>query len=127
MKRGIARKIGLGLALAATAFLCNASVTLRDYSARSLSFGPGPEPTPLRQLALWAVGWGCPPSYDACINRLRQIEGAKWCWALEHGITNDVPITWSNIAPYLKRDHLWCPAGGTYRLGTLNEKPKCNI
>ena len=63
---------------------------------------------------------------NACINNLRQIDGAKNEWALEKGKkATDVP-TKSDLLPYLRS---WpvCPQGGTYTLGAVNEKPTCSI
>jgi general secretion pathway protein G len=63
---------------------------------------------------------------NACINNLRQIDGAKQQWALEHNKTaKDVP-TKSDLLPYLRR---WpaCPAGGEYTIGAVGEKPTCSI
>ena len=60
------------------------------------------------------------PSSAPCINRLRQIDGAKQEWALENGKTsNDVP-RWADLYPYLSNDftNTWftnglpvCPEG----------------
>ena len=48
---------------------------------------------------------------NACINNLRQIDGAKQQWALEtKQATNAVPVL-SDLTPYLKND-VTCPAGG---------------
>ena len=63
---------------------------------------------------------------NACINNLRQIDGAKNEWALEKGKkATDVP-TKSDLLPYLRS---WpvCPQGGTYTVGAVNEKPTCSI
>jgi hypothetical protein len=54
---------------------------------------------------------------NACVNNLRQINGAKQQWALDNGKAGgDVP-TWSDIAPYLGRTgisvtNLRCPDAG---------------
>ena len=72
---------------------------------------------------------GDPYEGNACINRLRMIDGAKMQWALEHHkATNDVP-TWEDIRFYLSRhgDIPACPAGGTYRIGRVDEDPTCTI
>jgi hypothetical protein len=63
---------------------------------------------------------------NACINNLRQIDGAKQQWALEKGKqATDVP-TWDDLKPYLGRIPV-CPAGGTYTIGPVGEKPTCSI
>ena len=62
----------------------------------------------------------------ACLNNLRQIDGAKAQWALENkkGAT-DVP-TWTDLKPYLKKGKLTCPAGGTYRINSVSMPPTCS-
>ena len=71
-------------------------------------------------------------SFDACINKLRQLDGAKQQWALEHGytITNDVTPKRQDLAPYMKvgpSGRLWCPDGGRLTLGKLSENPTWSI
>ncbi|MGA2853715.1 MAG: DUF3352 domain-containing protein [Verrucomicrobiota bacterium] len=63
---------------------------------------------------------------NACINNLRQIDGAKQEWALEKGKkATDVP-TKQDLLPYLRS---WpvCLQGGTYIIGPMDEKPTCSI
>jgi hypothetical protein len=63
---------------------------------------------------------------NACINNLRQLDGAKQEWALEKGKkATDVP-TKQDLLPYLRS---WpvCPQGGTYIIGPVDEKPTCSI
>jgi prepilin-type N-terminal cleavage/methylation domain-containing protein len=65
---------------------------------------------------------------NACINNLRQIDGAKQQWALENK-QNDtaVPAT-SNVSAYLKGNAMpLCPASGTYDILAVNTSPTCNI
>ena len=70
---------------------------------------------------------------NACINNLRQIDGAKQQWALEtKQATNALPVI-SDLTPYLKND-VTCPAGGasatfgsTYTINTVDVKPACQI
>lgn len=64
---------------------------------------------------------------NACINNLRQMDGAKQQWALENrkSIT-DVP-TEKDVAAYLKNGIPKCPAGGTYTLGAAGAAPTCSI
>jgi hypothetical protein len=131
MKRRFVR-ILLVAALAATVFLCQVSARLYKYSTYSLAFGYGPEPASFLQLFRYAAYLETPSSLDACINRLRQIDGAKQLWALEHGLspTNDAPVTWQDIEPYIKHGpsgRLWCPAGGRYTIGKLCDPPVCSI
>jgi hypothetical protein len=66
---------------------------------------------------------------NACINNLRQIDGAKQQWALENRKqSNDIP-TGAEISIYLGRDGKMpvCPQGGTYTMGRVDEDPTCSI
>jgi len=68
---------------------------------------------------------------NACINNLRQIDGAINEWALEKGKANGTVVTEADIKPYLKLDASGtfpkCPAGGTYTLGKVGGHPTCTI
>jgi len=66
---------------------------------------------------------------NACINNLRQIDGAIQLWALENKKPADAQVTLSDLSPYLKTT-LVCPAGGTtfensYSLTTVSQSPTC--
>jgi len=65
----------------------------------------------------------------ACINNLRQIEGAKQQWALENKKTAEAVPTVEDLAPYLKGNNaqLACPAGGVYTLNAVGVEPTCSI
>lgn len=78
---------------------------------------------------------------NACINNLREIDGAKEKWMIEHNAkTNDV-VTLDDVKPYLvpygepngyiKLDANGnlpkCPAGGIYSIGKIGESPICSI
>jgi hypothetical protein len=68
---------------------------------------------------------------NCCICNLRLIDSAEQQWGLErHKSTNDIP-TWDDLRPYLGSEKNFplpvCPNGGTYRLGRLEEKPKCSF
>jgi hypothetical protein len=66
------------------------------------------------------------PAMNACVNNLRQLDGAKQAWAIEnHAIISDIP-TWDNLRPYLSRQ-LVCPQGGKYILGPVGVPPKCSF
>lgn len=66
------------------------------------------------------------PCENACINNLRQLDGAKQTWAAEERkTTNDVP-TWDDLRGYMKFQ-LVCPQGGAYTIGRVGERPKCSI
>jgi prepilin-type N-terminal cleavage/methylation domain-containing protein len=65
---------------------------------------------------------------NACINNLRQIDGAKNQWALENKKQDtDTPVN-SDITPYLKGAQVpSCPANGTYTLGSVATLPACSL
>ena len=72
---------------------------------------------------------------NACINNLRQIDGAKQQWALENGKKDTSATTESDVAPYLGRGpssatlaaaKVTCPAKGTYTLNVVNTAPTCS-
>ena len=66
------------------------------------------------------------PAMNACVNNLRQLDGAKQQWELEnHKTTNDVP-TWGDLQAYLVRP-LVCPQGGIYTPGRVRELPRCSV
>ncbi|HMJ92367.1 MAG TPA: type II secretion system protein [Candidatus Acidoferrum sp.] len=67
---------------------------------------------------------------NACINNLRQIEGAKATYALEAKLQGTSPVTMANIAgtptSYIATTPE-CPAGGNYTVATVDAKTLCNI
>lgn len=65
-------------------------------------------------------------SPSACINNLRQIDGAKEQWAIaQDKQESDIP-TWQDLLPYLKRKPA-CPQGGMYTIGPVGMPPACTI
>jgi uncharacterized protein (DUF3084 family) len=62
----------------------------------------------------------------ACINNLRQLDGAKQQWALENNKTATAVPQMSDLAPYLRNASLVCPAGGSYTLNAVNTVPTCS-
>jgi hypothetical protein len=65
---------------------------------------------------------------NACINNLRQIDGAIQQWALEHNKTENAVPTAQDIAPYFRDQTIpTCPAAGKYALNALNARPTCTI
>jgi prepilin-type N-terminal cleavage/methylation domain-containing protein len=66
---------------------------------------------------------------NACINNLRQIDGAVQQWALETKAAANASVAYTDIKDYLKNSVL-CPAGGTtfalsYTLNGVTNKPTC--
>ena len=69
---------------------------------------------------------------NACINNLRQIDGAKQQWALENNKKTSASVASSAIKPYLGRGSgggtfPTCPTGkATYTIGKVSDKPTCS-
>ena len=74
---------------------------------------------------------------NACINNLRQVDGAKQQWALENGAAPTSRPTFDQLQPYLGRGSDGslpvCPAdsqqtfGTSYLIHSLNRAPTCRI
>lgn len=74
---------------------------------------------------------------NACLNNLRQVDGAKQQWALEKGKTSaSVPVN-ADLQPYLGRGDagslasVYCPLSGQgdlngYTINAVGVAPKCN-
>ena len=66
---------------------------------------------------------------NACINNLRQIDGAIQQWALENKKGPIDTVDYASIKDYLKNSVI-CPAGGTtatdsYNITDVSTKPTC--
>ena len=74
---------------------------------------------------------------NACINNLRQIDGAKQTWALENNVKPTIVPSGINIQPYMGRGSSgqlpFCPSDSTgnfvtsYILNDLQSPPQCLI
>ena len=69
---------------------------------------------------------------NACINNLRQMDGAVQQYALENKLASTATYTLANLQPYIKLTSAGtlpaCPAGGTYSAGaTVANSPTCNV
>jgi prepilin-type N-terminal cleavage/methylation domain-containing protein len=69
---------------------------------------------------------------NACINNLRQLDGAAQQWALEKGKTTGSTITYpGDLTPYIKLNSASslppCPASGTYNLTKVGDVPTCSL
>ena len=68
---------------------------------------------------------------NACINNLRLIDAAKQQWALQNQKQATDTPTMDDLKPYLGHgpngELPTCPDGGVYTVGTVGEKPTCNI
>ena len=66
---------------------------------------------------------------NACINNLRQIDGAIQQWALENKQAAAATVKYTDISGYLKNSVI-CPSGGTtfansYTISDVQTKPLC--
>ncbi len=66
---------------------------------------------------------------NSCLGNLRQIEAAKRIWALEKeksatAIPQDSDLFGTTC---FVRDKPACPAGGSYTLNAVTEKPSCSL
>ena len=66
---------------------------------------------------------------NACINNLRQIDGAVQTWALDNKQASTATVSFGAIQSYLKNAVI-CPAGGTtfgdsYTITDVKTKPVC--
>ena len=67
-------------------------------------------------------------AHNYCVNNLRQIDGAKDQWAIEHHAHDGDLVVLEEVAGYIKGNVIpKCPEGGKYQLGRLGENPTCSI
>ena len=69
---------------------------------------------------------------NACINNLRQYDGAVQQWALENKKQSSDTYNLPSIQPYIKLDSTQnlpsCPAGGVYTSGgAVTNSPQCSL
>jgi myosin heavy subunit len=64
---------------------------------------------------------------NACINNLRQIDGAKQQWALENKKTANSLPTAADLQPYIPNGFPVCPAGGSYTINNVQTAPTCTV
>jgi prepilin-type N-terminal cleavage/methylation domain-containing protein len=69
---------------------------------------------------------------NACINNLRQLDGAMQQYALEQKLASTATYTLSAIKPYVKLDSTGnipsCPANGSYSAGSsVTNAPTCSL
>ena len=68
---------------------------------------------------------------NACINNLRQIDGAKQQWALENHMLSTATPAQASITAYLIHGAAggWpaCPANGSYTINPVSTPPTCSI
>lgn len=64
---------------------------------------------------------------NACINNLRQIDGAKEQWALEAKKKTGDPVDEAAVNEYMKGGAPECPASGTYTYAAIGTLPTCSV
>ena len=68
---------------------------------------------------------------NACINNLRQLDGAVQQWALEMKQPATASVGLTDITPYIKLDSAGnlpsCPANGTYSVTAVDTQPSCSL
>jgi len=64
---------------------------------------------------------------NACINNLRQIDGAKEQWALETKKASGAAAVDTEIEAYIKGGRPKCPAAGTYTYNAVDTGPVCTV
>ena len=69
---------------------------------------------------------------NACINNLRQMDGAVQQYALENKLSSSATYALNDLKPYIKLTSTGvlpaCPANGTYTAGaSVTNPPTCNI
>jgi prepilin-type N-terminal cleavage/methylation domain-containing protein len=69
---------------------------------------------------------------NACINNLRQMDGAVQQYALEKKLSSTASYALTDLMPYIKLTSAnqlpSCPAGGTYSAGgTVTNPPTCSL
>jgi prepilin-type N-terminal cleavage/methylation domain-containing protein len=63
---------------------------------------------------------------NACINNLRQLDGAKDQYAIEAGLSTGGACASGDVTPYLKKYPI-CPAKGSYLPAVIGTDPTCNV
>ena len=68
---------------------------------------------------------------NACINNLRQLDGAVQQYALENKVAATAAVTLVQIQPYIKLTSAGtlpaCPSAGTYAVTTVDAQPTCTV
>src|SRR6266436_504507 len=65
---------------------------------------------------------------NACINNLKQLDGAKEQWALENKKSAGSTVDSAGVVSYIKGSAMpICPGGGTYSLNAVDTPPTCTI
>ena len=68
------------------------------------------------------------PDPLACFNNIVALDGAKQQLQIDRGLKQGDPVEPTMLTQYFSKDvlHL-CPAGGSYTIGVIGQKPVCSI
>ena len=64
---------------------------------------------------------------NACIQNLKQIDGAKEQWALESKKVTGDAVAKDQVDNYIKGGAPSCPGSGTYTYGNIGTDPTCSV
>jgi prepilin-type N-terminal cleavage/methylation domain-containing protein len=64
---------------------------------------------------------------NACINNLRQVDGAKEQWALENKKSAGTAVVDAEVNGYIKGGAPTCPGGGAYTYNAVDSNPTCSL
>jgi prepilin-type N-terminal cleavage/methylation domain-containing protein len=64
---------------------------------------------------------------NACIQNLKQIDGAKEQWALESKQSQGAAVDEAAVNAYIKGGAPTCPGGGTYSYNPVGQNPTCTV
>jgi prepilin-type N-terminal cleavage/methylation domain-containing protein len=64
---------------------------------------------------------------NICVTNLVIIDKVKSLWALREGKPTSETATWDDLVPDYIQKTPFCPSGGEYRIGRVDEKPTCTI
>jgi hypothetical protein len=66
-------------------------------------------------------------NYQACVNNLRMVDGAKQQWALENNKPETAVPAVAALEPYLKDGMPKCPQKGVYTINSVALAPTCTV
>ena len=64
---------------------------------------------------------------QACVNNLRQIDGAKDRYAIESKLAAGAACDLPAIVPYFMKKTSTCPASGSYTINPIATDPTCSL
>ena len=66
---------------------------------------------------------------NACVNNMRQIDGAKEQAAMQHNYKPGDGVSEQEVSPYIRNGFggLVCPRGGHYTINAVGEEPACSV